>query len=451
MSISIKIKSIFNNGDERSSLVRKNILVSAIMKGIGLLTSFFMVSITLDYLSAETYGVWLTLSSILYWFTFFDIGLGNGMRNYLSAALSIKDYKLAKEYISTTFILVGAIAFILSCIITVFSPFIDVQQLFNTSATTERELLLSLIIAVIMTLIVFTVRNVGTIFMAMQKSAVNDVITTMGNVVSLIIILLLSYKTEGRLVYIVIAFTTPTMLIYLMTSFYLFIKYKELCPSFKSLNWGLSKKIVGKGLGFFFIQITSCLVIYGSSNIFITQFCGPTEVTNYNIAYKYFNLLAVAYVIYMSPFWNAYTDAYVKGNNQWISTTFHKTLKVWCISVLVGGVMLVIAPYFYYFWVGDTVKIPMMLSLFVFLYISMYNLNNCFTYLINGLNKIRIQIFTSIIITAIYLFVVNIVGRKYGAYGVIGCMISSYLIMALIHYRQCSLLIKGKAKNIWNK
>lgn len=234
MSISIKIKSRFNNGDERSSLVRKNILVSAIMKGIGLLTSFFMVSITLDYLSAETYGVWLTLSSILYWFTFFDIGLGNGMRNYLSAALSIKDYKLAKEYISTTFILVGAIAFILSCIITVFSPFIDVQQLFNTSATTERELLLSLIIAVIMTLIVFTVRNVGTIFMAMQKSAVNDVITTMGNVVSLIIILLLSYKTEGRLVYIVIAFTTPTMLIYLMASFYLFIKYKEYAHRLKA-------------------------------------------------------------------------------------------------------------------------------------------------------------------------------------------------------------------------
>lgn len=451
MFISRKIKAIFANGDERSSLVRKNILVSAIMKGIGLLTSFFIVPITLNYLDVETYGVWLTLSSILYWFTFFDIGLGNGMRNYLSAALSIKDYKLAKEYISTTFILIGGIALILACVIAALFPFINVQHLFNTSATTERDLMLSLVIAIIMTLIVFTVRNVGTIYMAMQKSAVNDVIVATGNVISLIIIFLLSHCMEGRLVYVVIAFTTPTMLIYLLTSFYLFIKHKELCPSFKSLNWNLSKNIVGKGLGFFFIQITSCLVIYGSSNIFITQFCGPIEVTNYNIAYKFFNLLAVAYVIYISPFWNAYTDAYVKGNYQWINSAFRKTIKVWFASVLIGGVMLVIAPYFYYFWVGEKVKIPGMLSLFVLLYISMYNLNNCFTYLINGLNKIRVQILTSIIITVIYLFVVNVIGEKYGAYGVLGCMISSYLVMALVHYKQCSLLIKGKAKNIWNK
>lgn len=451
MFILNKIKSILNNGDERSSLVKKNILVSAMMKGIGLLTSFFMVPVTLDYLNVETYGVWLTLSSVLYWFTFFDVGLGNGMRNYLSAALSVKDLKLAKEYISTTFILISGIACTLACIIAAIIPFIDVQQLFNTSATTEQDLLLSLTIALIMTLIVFTVRNVGTIFMAMQKSAVNDVIVTIGNVISLIVILLLSYTTEGRLVYVVIAFTVPTMLIYLVASFYLFIKYKELCPSFGSINWKLSKNIIGKGLGFFFIQITSCLVIYGSSNIFITQFCGPTEVTDYNIAYKFFNLLAVAYVIYISPFWNAYTDAYVKGNYHWIKTTFHKTLKIWCVSVLVGIVMLVVAPYFYYFWVGDTVEISGMLSLFVLLYISVYNLNNSLTYLINGLNKIRIQILTSVIMTVIYLFAVNIIGKKYGAYGVIGCMIGSYLAMILVHYRQCSLLIKGKAKNIWNK
>lgn len=451
MFISRKIKAIFVKEDDRSLLVKKNIIISAIMKGIGLLTSFFIVPITLNYLDVETYGVWLTLSSILYWFTFFDIGLGNGMRNYLAAALSIKDYKLAKEYISTTFILIGGIALFLACIIVVLFPFLDVKQIFNTSITTERDLVLSLIIAIIMTLIVFMVRNVGTIFMAMQKSAVNDVIIAMGNVISLIIVFLLSFFTEGRLIYVVIAFTVPTMLIYLIALLYLFVKYKELSPSFKSLNWNLSKNIVGKGFGFFFIQITSCLVIYGSSNLFITQFCGPIEVTNYNIAYKFFNLLAVAYVIYISPYWNAYTDAFVKGNYQWINSAFHKTIRIWFVSFLIGCIMLIIAPYFYYFWIGEAVKIPWLLSLFVLIYISLYNLNNCLTYLINGLNKILIQILTSIITTAIYLFAVNNIRDKYGVYGVIGCMTCSYLIMVIVHYKQCSMLIRGEAKHIWNK
>lgn len=451
MSLLNKINTIFVKEGERSSLIKKNIMVSFIMKGIGLLTSFLIVPITLKYLDVETYGVWLTLSSILFWFTFFDIGLGNGMRNYLAAAISVKNNKLAKEYVSTTFILLTIISVLLGCIIAIFLPLLDLQKLFNTSSTSEQELFLSFAIALIMTLLLFLVRNIGTIFMSMQLSAVGDVIVVTGNVISLIAIYFLSYWTDRNLINVVVAFTTPTVLTYLITAFYLFTKYKYLCPSFKSINWNLSKNIAGKGLGFFFIQITSCLVIYGASNIFITHFCGPTEVTNYGIAYKFFNILAVVYIIYITPFWNAYTDAYVKGNYTWINTSFQKTIKFWLVSVFIGIIMIIIAPYFYSIWVGKSVNISWTLSLMVFLYISMYNLNNCMTFLLNGLNKIRVQIFTSIIITAFYLFIVNILGLRYKVYGVIGSITLCYLIMAIIHYYQCRLLIKGKAKGIWNK
>ena len=83
---------IFNKGtnqfistDGRSKMLKSNILYSAILKVIGLITSLLVVTITLNYLNSELYGVWLTITSILYWFSFFDIGLGNGMRNYLTA------------------------------------------------------------------------------------------------------------------------------------------------------------------------------------------------------------------------------------------------------------------------------------------------------------------------------------------------------------------------------
>lgn len=111
----------------------------------------------------------------------------------------------------------------------------------------------------------------------------------------------------------------------------------------------MSNQIVGKGLGFFVIQISSCLVIFGAANVFITQFCGPTAVTTYNVAYKFFNLLVIAYTIILSPMWSAYTDAYVKGDMVWIEKTYYRALKLWGISILGGIVMLLLCPYFYHY------------------------------------------------------------------------------------------------------
>lgn len=64
------IKYLFSTKDKRNMMLRKNILFSAILKVIGLCSSLLIVPITLEYLSSEVYGIWLTMSSVLYWFAF---------------------------------------------------------------------------------------------------------------------------------------------------------------------------------------------------------------------------------------------------------------------------------------------------------------------------------------------------------------------------------------------
>ncbi len=87
-------------------MLHTNIIFSALLKAVGLGCSFVIVPLTLGYLNNEVYGIWMTLTSILYWFSFFDIGLGNGMRNYLTEAISRKDFVKARGYLSTTLLLV---------------------------------------------------------------------------------------------------------------------------------------------------------------------------------------------------------------------------------------------------------------------------------------------------------------------------------------------------------
>lgn len=437
--------------NSRNKMLFLNILFSGFLKIVGLLTSLVIVPITINYLNNEVYGIWMTITSILYWITTFDIGLGNGMRNYLAEALATNDSKLGKKYISTTMLLLSLIA--LSMAIVLLYPLITINfnSFFNTNAIAGNELRMAVVIAVGFTLMNFVLKNIGMIFVAMQKYAINDLLSISGNVIALILIYILTKVTTGNLVLVVLAYTMTSCVAFLLAAIPLFWKHPELKPSLRFFDKSLGKKIVGKGFGFFVIQISSCLVIFGAANFFITQSCGPAAVTTYNIAYKFFNLLVIAYTIILAPMWNAYTDAYVKGDMQWIKATFNKALKFWVLSICGGLGMLLICNLFYKLWIGNMVNVPLSVSASTLIYVCFFNLNNCATYLINGLNKIFVQIIISLAVTTLYIITVLAFGRKLGVEGIVLSMAASYAVMSVVHLYQCRKLINGKADGIWNK
>ena len=96
------IQKVFS-GDARTIKANKNIVASAGIKVADTLVYLLLVPLTLGYLNAYEYGIWLTLNSILAWINSFDIGLGNGLRNKLATAIAEGDKEKARAYVSTTF------------------------------------------------------------------------------------------------------------------------------------------------------------------------------------------------------------------------------------------------------------------------------------------------------------------------------------------------------------
>ena len=85
------------NSASRDKMLRNNILLSGMLKFVGLATSFLIVPVTLHYLDNEPYGIWMTISSMAFWIFTFDIGLGNGLRNYLTATISKGDFRYRRS------------------------------------------------------------------------------------------------------------------------------------------------------------------------------------------------------------------------------------------------------------------------------------------------------------------------------------------------------------------
>ena len=179
-------------GDKRSLTLKRNIVGSLMIKGLSIVVQFLLVPLTLGYLDKEIYGIWLTASSILTWFGFFDIGFTLGLRNRLAEALAHEDYDKGKELVSTTYgmmIMIFVPFGILACGL---SPLIDWSGFFNVSKGFDgilKEVMAVLFCSFALQMILGTITAVLTAF---QKTALASGVNVAGNVVSLAVIWMLT-------------------------------------------------------------------------------------------------------------------------------------------------------------------------------------------------------------------------------------------------------------------
>ena len=76
--------------------IGKHMLISTICKPLSMIVSYIYIPLVLNYLGVEKYGIWSTILTILSWISYFDIWVGNGLRNKLTESLAKKDNKEKK-------------------------------------------------------------------------------------------------------------------------------------------------------------------------------------------------------------------------------------------------------------------------------------------------------------------------------------------------------------------
>ena len=84
------LREFLSKGHQRSVKAKKNIIVSFIVKGFSIIVGLAFVPLTVSYVNPLRYGIWLALSSIIGWFSYFDIGFGNGLRNKFAESIAKK-------------------------------------------------------------------------------------------------------------------------------------------------------------------------------------------------------------------------------------------------------------------------------------------------------------------------------------------------------------------------
>ena len=446
-----KIKSRFFGEHARTTKANKNIIYSFLIKGLSIGCQFAMVPLTLHYLDKERYGIWLTMASIVSWFSFFDVGIGNGLRNKLSEALAKGDTRLAKIYVSTSYAFVGTIFISLMLLFWVVNPFINWTHVINTSSGLAGELSKMMLVVFSFFCLQFILNLIGNILFAHQEPALTNLINPLGNLVSLTIIFILTLTVPSSLFWVSVVFSaSPVLVLLVFNGIFLGWKYRDIAPGFRYIQFRHSKDLFGMGLQFFIIQI-AFIVMYYSANIVLTKLFGPAEVTVYNIAYKYFTIALLINGIITATYWSAFTDAYVRQEWTWIRNTIRRMEKVTYLLMAMVVVSTVLANKLIGLWLHNAVQVPLSMQIIMCVFTLISLIAAPQHIFLNGTGKVRLQLYTAIysIIVTIPLALLFCKTLHLGPEGVILAMICTSLPVTLLYRVQYNKIISGKAKGIW--
>ncbi|WP_375585474.1 lipopolysaccharide biosynthesis protein [Cyclobacterium xiamenense] len=450
-SLYFVLNKAINKGHKRSVKAKKNILASLVIKGGSIAISLVLVPLTINYVNTTSYGIWLTLSSIVGWFSFFDIGFGHGLRNKFAESIARGEYDLARKYISTTYVVLSLIIGIVLLIFVGITPFLNWANILNSPAEMAGELRVLALIVFTFFCLQFVLKLITTVLTANQEPAKASFFNFMGSLFSLIVIYVLTLTTEGNLIYLGTALSFTPVLVLVFSSIWFYNhEYKRFAPSFKQVDFSLARDLMSLGGKFFVIQI-GALVLFSTNNIIITQLFGPTEVTPFNIAFKLFNIVTMGFGIVATPLWSAFTDAYVREEYQWIKNTLAKMRKIWLLSVLSAIGILFASPFLYDIWVGDKVEVPFGLSVAMCVYVVVSIWQTIHVFFLNGIGKIKLQLYMVSISAVLNIPMAIYLG---GLFGLVGITLTSTIIFGvqgLVFFIQTRKIVNKTAKNIWDQ
>lgn len=439
------------NGDNRTLKAKKNILASILLKGIDGLVYLLLVPVTLGYLNEYEYGIWLTLSSILMWINSFDIGLGNGMRNKLAIAIAKRDTERGRYYVSTTFFMLGLLMLAIVFVGSALEPFIDWYSILNATTSSVPHLNQIVYLSFAIFCFNFIFKIIGSVYLAMQLPAINNLLTVSGHLLSLIIISILTKTTDGSLLFVALSYSASPLLIYLIAYPLTFCKiYPYLKPSYKYFRKEYLKDLFNLGIQFFLLQLSSIL-LFSFANLLISHMFGPENVTPYNIAYRYFSLVPMVMNLILAPMWSATTDAFTKGDTDWIKKTIKYIHRILILVVVFLIIMVLASEHIYRIWVGSDVKISFELSSIMGLYVCIIVISMSYSSFLNGLGKLKLQTVNTISVSMLFLPLCYILGKYWAINGVVAGMCLLNLSGLILNYIQFNLVINNRAKGIWDK
>ncbi|MBU4312186.1 MAG: oligosaccharide flippase family protein, partial [Candidatus Omnitrophica bacterium] len=401
-------------------------------RGVTILTGLISIPLTVHYLGAERYGLWMTISSVVAFLTFSDLGLGNGLLNAISRANGLDNHDEAVTAVSSVFFILTGIAVFLSVIFWIIYPHVSFQRIFNvTSDAAIRESGPAMAIFILIYLVNIPLGIIERIQMGFQEGYKNQLWLGIGAILGLAGVLTAIYFKAG-LPWLVLAISGGPLLATLINGFYLFTFSRPyLFPKWRYFNLAISKNLIGVGVIFFVLQFFSVIGYY-VDNIVIAQVWGASAVASYAVTKKLFSVTQINAFI-LQPLWPAFGEALTRKEYKWAKRTLIRTLKFSLSTGMLAALpLLIFGKSIISFWVGPQLVPSSALIIGFFFWVFLVNYGGTMSVFLSNDSLVRKQCFF-IGITGISSIMLQIIlVRSCGVAGAIWAPLIAYSLFFVI-------------------
>ncbi len=423
------IKAPMATAQARDKNIFKQIKWSFVFKGFAFLVYYISISYQVKILGTELYGVWATLLSIVTWVVFFDFGLGNGIKNYLTKALAKENIQEAKEIIMTGYIAIAIISIILYLVILLFVNAFDMTRLFNTQLLSDRQLKYIVVVLFGFVFLHFIISFVKQFIFAIQKNALNEFEQFLFYSLLLGMLIYIYHRQEHSILAVVLAYGISLIASKLILTAVFFTKNRHLIPSFKNFQKNIMSKLMNVGIAFFTLQLVYIFILL-SDKVIITQLLGPSQVAPYDIVYRVMSVVLVLHGVVNAPMWSAYTEAYNKNDIHWIKKNLRKMNYFIIVLIVLVGILVLFYRKIVLLWIGEQIPIQTSLVWSMGLYVIIVAWNNNHAFFVNAINKIKWQLY-AYTIGAIVNIPLSIYLAKYMNLGNTGVVVATIISLSL--------------------
>jgi O-antigen/teichoic acid export membrane protein len=422
-----------DDGQRRHLRILHAALANLGSRGIAVLAGLVTVPLTVGYLGAECYGVWMTMGSVLSWINVADLGLGNGLTNALARSQVEGRPERARAYVSAAFWTLSGIAAVIGIVAWLVWPWLDWAWLFNVRSPEARaQVGPAAAVALALFLVGFPFSIVNKVHAALQEGALASWWSATASVLSLLALVAVTRQAHS-LGWLVFAASGALLLATLANGAWLFGWHKRwLRPSLFALRRETSAELAGTGSLYFTIQIAT-LLLFQTDNVIIARWLGPEQVTPYNVAWRLFSYTTLLQIVVFPYLWPAYAEAFARRDLAWIRRTFRLNAWAAVVAGLLLSLPLVLAGRpLIRAWAGESAVPPASLLLWMAAWSVVYGGMSAVACLLNGSGQVR-GLTVSASLTAVTNLALSILfARRFGLPGVMAGTVVAYLLFSVV-------------------
>jgi O-antigen/teichoic acid export membrane protein len=399
-------------------------------RAVSMLVMVLTVSLTVPYLGAERFGVWMTVASLAAMLSFLDLGVGNAITNRVARSAAHPDGDGLRRAISGGLGFLFLIAVGFGIVLALLAWAVPWERVISTSGgQLEAEIKATIRVFVVLFSVALFSTGITRVFHGLQRGFEAHAAGIIGSLLSLLLLWLAASAEAAVPTLLASAMVGPILgnlaLLLILArrrQFSVAHAVESIVPE--------SRALFGAGSYFFILQVAT-MVGWGADSLIIAGTAGAAYVAIYNVCHRLFQFISQPLMVVNSALWPAYANAYNCGDSQFIRRTLKRSLA---FSVLVwaaiSGVLVYFGPRIISLWTDEVIVVSSGLMAVFSVWILCDVIGNAFAMFLNGCNLLRMQVISALSLLVVAVPMKVFLVDRYG----LDAMLMGFAVLYLLNF-----------------